>query len=325
MRASMVTATRRNPFRIIDIFQNWRKKRASDCLVLRQRDNQVLAVAARGTPLQFQENRVPFQPSSFSDLEPLRRSFQTIVDRLAPDIAGHPRRTGGSLDVGGRELRYIDLHSVYWQSRQIFIDRLYDLDIPSRSPVILDCGAHIGLATLFFANRFPTAQVHAFEADPTIADALAFNVGSFGLSRVTVHRQAVWVNEGTIRFSATGDDSGSLLPDGDTGTLVSTMRLRDFIEGHEVDLLKLDIEGSEFAVLADCEGALKNVRALIAEVHLFGQRDASLANLLTVIERSGFRYTLSDLHQPVWLPCPARPPFRQLHTSLGLVTVFAWR
>ncbi|MBK3774383.1 FkbM family methyltransferase [Azospirillum brasilense] len=268
-----------------------------------------------------------FRSRTAPDLETLRQSFREIVDRLTPGIANHPRRLAGSLDLDGRELRYVDLHSVYWQARQIFIDRLYDVEISTDSPVIVDCGAHVGLATLFFGYRFPSARIDAFEADPAIAETLSLNVGSFGLSGVTVHHRAAWTHEGTVRFFASGDDAGHVAAGAATATGkdISTTRLRDFVEGRDVDLLKLDIEGSEFAVLEDCDGALAGVRSLIVEVHLFGQRDASLAKLLTVIERNGFQYALSDLCQPTWLPCPTPPPFHQLHTNLSLVTVFAWR
>lgn len=266
-----------------------------------------------------------FRSQTAFDLEALRQSFRGIVDRLTPNIANHPRRVAGSLDLEGRELRYVDLHSVYWQARQIFIDRLYDVEISTDNPFIVDCGAHIGLATLFFGHRFPSACIHAFEADPAIAETLSLNVASFGLSGVTVHHRAAWTHEGTVRFSASGDDAGHVAAEAAIGNEISTTRLRNFVEGRDVDLLKLDIEGSEFAVLQDCDGALAGVRSLIVEVHLFGQRDASLAKLLTVIERNGFQYALSDLCQPTWLPCPTPPPFHQLHTNLSLVTVFAWR
>lgn len=266
-----------------------------------------------------------FQPQTPPDLETLRQSFREIINRLTPDIANHPRRVAGSLDLNGRELFYVDLHSVYWQARQIFINRLYDVKISTDSPVIVDCGAHIGLATLFFGHRFPSARIHAFEADPAIAETLSLNVASFGLSGVTVHHRAAWTHEGTVRFSASGDDAGYVAAGAATGKDISTTRLRDLVEGRDVDLLKLDIEGSEFAVLEDCDGALAGVHSLIVEVHLFGQRDASLAKLLTLIERNGFQYALSDLCQPTWLPCPTPPPFHQLHTNLSLLTVFAWR
>ncbi len=70
--------------------------------------------------------------------------------------------------------------------------------------------------------------------------------------------------------------------------------LSDFITG-PIDLLKMDIEGSEIAALADLEasGRIQMVREMIIEYHhhLPGQED-KLSSFLDRLERSGFDYVL---------------------------------
>ncbi len=59
--------------------------------------------------------------------------------------------------------------------RQIFMDHEYDfklLDVPN---IIVDAGANIGLASLFFAQRFPSAKIFALEPDHSNFEMLMKN------------------------------------------------------------------------------------------------------------------------------------------------------
>jgi hypothetical protein len=65
----------------------------------------------------------------------------------------------------------------------------------------------------------------------------------------------------------------------------------------KVSFLKLDIEGVEVEVLEECESSLVNVERIFCEFH-FGGGLASdrLPRLLSLFDRTGFRYTLSAGH-----------------------------
>ena len=92
-----------------------------------------------------------------------------ILQKLSGELNNYPRRVPGELLLEGRRFRYADLHSFYHQATQLFAQRLYDFESTTPAPLILDCGAHIGMAALFFKTRYPAAQIKAFEADPAIA------------------------------------------------------------------------------------------------------------------------------------------------------------
>ena len=85
-------------------------------------------------------------------------------------------------------------------------------------PRILDCGANVGLASLYFKKRYPEARVTAFEADPAIADVLRGNLLRNGCPDVEVVEAAVWTEEGTVEFCREGADSGTI-QDFASGTL----------------------------------------------------------------------------------------------------------
>lgn len=244
-----------------------------------------------------------------------------ILGTLSNTLSSYPRRVPGVLHIEGRPFQYVDLHSFYHQGIQIFANGLYDFTSSVPNPLILDCGAHIGMASLYFASRNPGARIIAFEADPKIAEALTKNVASFGLTNVAVEAKAVWTSNEGVCFSIENDDSGFV---GDEGAKIPSVRLRDIIAGQKVELLKIDVEGAEYPLLKDCADVLGNVQKIIIEAHQL-RREGSLAELLTVLETKGFRYVLSDLHQADWIPIENKPPFKETRTEKYLVSIFAWR
>ncbi len=254
----------------------------------------------------------------------LRNALLEIAGQLTPSVQSWPRRQPGILMVDGKALRYADLHSFYYQVRQIFGDDLYGFDCDAPGPVILDCGAHIGLASLYFKERFPNAQIKAYEADAELADMCRANVSTFGASDVTVEQSAIWIHGDGVAFDTTHDDAGHVAENAG-GPKVPSTRLKTLLDENPVHLLKLDVEGAEFEILKDCGSSLKNAGCLIAEIHAMGNQQSKLGDLLGHLEACGFRYVLHDLHQATWVPSTEPPPFASCKTERFIVTVFAWQ
>ena len=135
--------------------------------------------------------------------------------------------------------------------------------------VIVDLGAHIGLATLHLLAANPDARVLAVEADPHLVAQLRENVA--GLP-VTVANAAVCARPGPHTFYRTDVFSwaNSLhrsMPQ-QTPIIVRGATFNDlFAEASidRVDLLKMDIEGAEWDVFGD--GFPDSVRAVVGEIH----------------------------------------------------------
>ena len=200
----------------------------------------------------------------------------------------------------------------------------------SDAPRILDCGANVGLASLFFSAASPRSRITAYEADPALAALLQENLRANGAQAVEVVHAAVWTTSGELTFQCEGSDSGMIASlagavDG-RATVVRSLRLRDVIEQEPIDLLKLDIEGAEDAVLADCEPVLHRVRALILDLHEFDAGARQAPRVLDRLTRAGFRYSVDDFVPLVWrlpLAGPSTPfPGRAMQWAM---TVRAWR
>ena len=253
-------------------------------------------------------------------------SFGEIIENISKKVESHPRRNPGRVKIDGLPFNFADLHSFYYQAIQIFGSDLYGFQVDTDCPVILDCGAHIGLASIYFANKYPNSQIHAFEADPAIAGMLVDNIESLKLKNVTVYPKAVWINEDGVNFTQSGDDSGFINKEELNGLgKVPSISLKKILENQHVDLLKLDIEGAEYQVINDCRQVLSNVKNIIVEVHKFRKQNGSLGNLLKTLEKNNFEYTFGDLHSADWIETRIKPPFDAVKSDKYIITIFAWQ
>jgi FkbM family methyltransferase len=241
-----------------------------------------------------------------------------------------PRFTPGTIQMLDYRLRYSDLLSLCVQWQDIFVKRCLDFQTASDAPRILDCGANVGLASLYFKRRYPRARITAFEADPALATFVADNLRDNGVADVDVVAAALWTSNGELTFRCEGSDSGMIatLPGAVDGTSVTvkSLRLRDLLDGDSIDLLKLDIEGAEDAVLADCEGALHRVRAMIMDLHEFDPSTRRAPCVLDRLARAGFQYAIDEFVPLTWREplSGAGTPFPGKAMQWAM-TVRAWR
>ena len=204
-------------------------------------------------------------------------------------LLSFPRKQAGTTRLLGPELSFVDGRSCALQYHVMFEKGLYATGIKREAPRIIDAGANIGMATIYFKRLFPDARVITFEADPKIASVLRKNVASFKLQNVEINQAAVTDKEGNLVFVADGADGGHLSPSDDAiGERVSVVRLRDWLE-EPTDLLKLDVEGSEVDIIFDCSDHLKNVSKIFVEYHSFARKEEVLPEFLLALRSAGFR------------------------------------
>jgi FkbM family methyltransferase len=240
-----------------------------------------------------------------------------------------PRFTPGTLRFPFGRVRYVDAASVRTIFTQIFVDRMYDTEGLGAAPVILDCGGNIGLSVIAFKLRYPGARITVFEADPAIAATLADNVRTLKLANVEVVGAAVGAANGEAVFLPDGALGGRVASaatsTGPVGAAVTVpmVRLSERISG-PVDLIKLDVEGSEFDVIGDlCRSArIAQVKMLICEVHGNPTAQPRFAELWEQLTDSGFQVALRDTRTA---PGRTSSPFRVIRGDRWAVVLYAWR
>ena len=74
---------------------------------------------------------------------------------------------------------------------EIFYLNEYGFAANTTAPLIIDCGAHIGISTLYFKKLYPQAKVIAFEPNPETFKLLELNVRQNNLRNVELVNAAV--------------------------------------------------------------------------------------------------------------------------------------
>jgi FkbM family methyltransferase len=143
-----------------------------------------------------------------------------------------------------------------------------DLVPPDTIETIVDCGANIGMTSLYFASKYPRARIFSIEADPDNFALLRENTASE--ARITpVHGCVVAAPQATVYFDNQGPAWGRQSSTtgkgvGIPGITIDQLMSRFAID--RIDLLKMDIEGAESEVLAT-GSYLDAVQHIVAELH----------------------------------------------------------
>jgi FkbM family methyltransferase len=175
---------------------------------------------------------------------------------------------------------------------EILLQRQYDLRTPpGPAPTIIDAGANIGLTVLWFLAQYPDAVIHAFEPAPDNYRLLRANVAPF--ERVSTAPVAVGAAASDVVLHLASHGAMHSLKDqadeGQGAITVGCIALGSYLaaQGIErVDLLKMDVEGSELDLLVGLGDRLDSVRTLVGEMHETLVDESAFYGLL---KQRGFR------------------------------------
>ena len=155
---------------------------------------------------------------------------------------------------------------------EVIIRRDYGIDYGFTPEYIVDCGANVGYATAWFKSRFPAAKVVCVEPESSNFGMLLKNTA--GYDDVHPVQAGIWWHKASlvidneqkahcafqVREAAPGQRAD-----------VEAISIADIIERFalpRIDILKMDIEGSEKEVFSQgFEQWLPKVRVLIVELH----------------------------------------------------------
>jgi FkbM family methyltransferase len=231
----------------------------------------------------------------------LRNKQKRELFRLWDKLGTSGRYTKQKVTFLKKNVEILDWLSFVEQFREIFVEEIYKFQAADQKPVILDCGANIGVSVLYFKELFPQAVIMAFEPDPAVFKVLEQNIINNNLTQVNLINKAVWINDEALSFSSEGTDGGSVY--GNNNKIeVQAIRLKDILEKEpRIDLLKIDIEGAETDVLMDCRKSLDKVENIFVEYHSLKKSPQNLQLILDILTENNFRYhfhTLAERKTP---------------------------
>jgi FkbM family methyltransferase len=192
--------------------------------------------------------------------------------------------------VGGTKIRVAsraDLATAWI----IYLRREYMVD--PGDEVVVDCGANIGVFSLYAASCAPRSRIFAVEPFPSTFQELRDNIALNRLDRrVNCLAVALSETDGSVNmYAATHVPSQARevirpsLPDTISVPAMSLSSLLKTINVPVIDLLKMDIEGSEHAVFLNTRpSVLTCVKRISIEYH----RTAPKQPLFEFLNQAGF-------------------------------------
>jgi len=193
-----------------------------------------------------------------------------------------------------------------------------------KNPTIVDIGSHIGISALYFKHRHPDAKVICFEPDPETFKLLQKNTKN--LEDVELHNSAVHDFTGQAQLGVGNIAWASSLADKSLKKKIAAYVISaSEICNHHIDLVKIDAEGSEYAIIRnlDNSGNIANVDHFVLEFHGKINGKHHLNQILEIFKRNGLKYTIG--HDIRILKANERKVLQTKLPKYDYLVINAWR
>jgi FkbM family methyltransferase len=168
-------------------------------------------------------------------------------------------------------LRTTDVFSFH----QVLVIGEYDWEFSKPPRVIVDAGANIGLASLFYANKYPEATIVAIEPEASNFEILKKNIAPY--SNVIPVHSALWGRNDRITLTNPGlgcwgfqtfdEAERDIAKSSEKVPAITVEKLMADHRINYIDILKVDIEGSEKEVFESPSLWIENVGVIVIELH----------------------------------------------------------
>ena len=167
--------------------------------------------------------------------------------------------------------------------QQIFVKDIFNLEnlqtvLPLKEPVVLDLGANCGFFSLRILDIYPDAKIYAVEPQQSLVKSFSNCVNQNQLSdKIEIKQGAVGDKVGRSFFYENRSPiSASLLKEKVSRRSIRKKYEIDLITVDQfcidsniscIDILKIDVEGSEIDVLKGANDIMNTVKVLFIEIH----------------------------------------------------------
>ena len=156
---------------------------------------------------------------------------------------------------------------------EIFYKKIYELPFSLDEQVIIDAGANVGFATLYFLSRMPDATIYCIEPDPDNFFFLEKNLQDYISSGKAIPVMAgLYGEDGLMSLKRSHLKYNSAISDINDGNShsVACYSVSVFFKNLNIDkadIFKIDIEGAEENIFRSDVSWLRVVSSVLIEFH----------------------------------------------------------
>jgi FkbM family methyltransferase len=196
------------------------------------------------------------------------------------------------------KIKFLDYNLFRYLFNEIFLSKEYFFESKKDDPSIIDCGSNIGMSILYFKMLYPNAKIMAFEPGEETYACIEENIQMNNLNSIDIYNVALAKTEGTIDFFYDKSDVGSLMMSAveermpKEKRIVKSVCLSSYIN-HDIDFMKMDIEGAEMEVMEDLYNnkKLQYIQQMVIEYHHHINEGVDcFSKILQILEDSQFGY-----------------------------------
>ncbi len=192
------------------------------------------------------------------------RNTISLMQNLKKDVCFAIRYSGNDFYLRGNTVDFAVMNSIFAKGE-------YNIEIDYTPEYIIDAGAFTGASALCFHNRYPTARIIAIEPEKSNFDLLVRNTTPY--NRIQCIHGGLYNEDTRLVISDSAVDkyafrveknevSENSFPGYSIDTLMKKFRMP------HIDILKMDIEGTEFNIFNEDDISwIKKVRVIIIELH----------------------------------------------------------
>ncbi len=188
--------------------------------------------------------------------------------------------------------------SDYYTFDQVFIKDQYKINLTFIPKTIIDAGANIGLSAVYFAHRFPQAMIVAVEPDRKNFEMLKKNTQNF--TQIQSLCKGIWSRDTSLKIiNAHSVQNAFMVAETtvDDKHAIPAVSIQSIIAQNEwqtIDILKIDIEGSEKEMFEkNYEQWLPKTKVIFIELHDWMKKGCSKA-VFTAISQYNFSFEMQD-------------------------------
>ena len=164
--------------------------------------------------------------------------------------------------------------------RQVFIQKDYNIKLKNKPKTIIDLGANVGYASMYFSKKYPNSKIISVEPEIKNYEIMKKNCSQF--KNVFPIHAGIWSKKANLKIVDDGSGEWGLKTtevknkkDAD----VSAISIDSIIKEHKIkkiDILKIDIEGAEENLFSkNYKKWLSITDTIIIELHEWMKRGTS--------------------------------------------------